>query len=126
MDIKVEQYRSFEKYEDSKVKGVARISIMIDNHSLNIDGIKVIIGESNKMFYALPTREGKDEAGEKKYYPICAFFTKDGYSAFHSALTVAFKEYFAKETKKPPKEDPKRTEHYSSSLPPLEDDNIPF
>jgi len=95
MRIKIENYK---KFLEGKTRGIADISIFIDNVPLTIRGVRVVESSSTGHFYALPQKEYKTEEGEKKYSPICVFFSKDGYQTFHSAMNSAFTEYFKTNT----------------------------
>jgi len=100
MYIRIENYREF---PEGKVIGVAEITIMIENTALTINDVKVINNASGGTFYALPTKEYISKEGEKKYSPICGFFTKEGYKEFQDAIRTAFNEYFQRQqSSRPP------------------------
>ena len=120
----------YNKFPEGKVKGAADISIDVDGNQLVINGVKVIQGENNKHFYSTPQREYINDMGEKKYAGICGFFTKDGYQAFHAAMTSAFSAYFSQSvfTPPPPKPPPMPSYHNHGNFP-CEDnsfDDVPF
>jgi DNA-binding cell septation regulator SpoVG len=119
MHIIVNKYHKFE--EGSKIKGVADITITIDRFPFTINGVKIISNQKGGVFYALPQREYEKD-GEKKYAPICGFFTKDGYQQFHSSITGAFNIFFQKNMAQPkPVDPPPHTFQAPSS-----EDNCPF
>jgi len=92
MKIKIADYKK--NMNESKIKGFANIEITVDGFPLTINGVKIIESPKGGNFYALPSREYTNQAGEKKYSAVCGFFSKDGYAEFHAGMTEAFNKHF--------------------------------
>jgi hypothetical protein len=101
-DIMLITVENYKKFQQGKIKGVCDIAIDIEGAPMTIKGIKIIDNSQNGHFYSLPTKEYTEKnTGERKYTPICAFFTKQGYQTFHISMNSAFKIYFNKNPQDP-------------------------
>ena len=91
MKIKILDYR---KMEAGKIRGFCNIELIVEGFALTIKDVKVIDGQEGGHFYAFPSKEYVNKEGEKKYFPLCAFYDKAGYQVFYDSMDKAFKDYF--------------------------------
>lgn len=91
MKIKIENCRKCEP--EGKIKAFLKIILLVDGFPLTISDVKIIDNGKGAIFYALPSKEYTTPEGEKKYFSLCSFFTKEGYAAFKQGMDDALVDY---------------------------------
>ena len=101
MSIKIER---FHKYEKGHLYGFMDISIPVWNTTMHIKGCKVFLKEG-KQWFAMPSKEYTNEAGETKYSPLVSIEDENVYKQLMNGIHEAWKEY-CQDNQAPPEPPP--------------------